>query len=144
MGLKICPGGSVGIIFKKYGKYLMFRRLKKPEGWAGVAGHLDGDVSLDAAIKESKEEIGLDLRLEKLNFLFQEKIYPNPCRRGNYDSHEWTVYEYELVAGENPKIGEPEKHADLGFFTAEEIKEKFAKEPHDPAWQKIFSKVGVI
>ncbi|MBI2628361.1 MAG: NUDIX hydrolase [Candidatus Niyogibacteria bacterium] len=144
MELKICPAGSVGIIFKKQGKYLMFRRLKKPQGWAGIAGHLDGDAPLDAAIKESKEEIGLDLQSEKLKFLFQEKIYPNPCRRGDYDSHEWTVYEYEFAAGENPKIIEPENHADLGFFTAEEIKEKFAKEPHDPAWRKIFSKTGVI
>lgn len=144
MEFKICPDGSVGIIFKKNGKYLMFRRLKKPEGWAGVAGHLDGDAPLDAAIKESEEEIGIDLRFEKLNFLFQEKIYPNPCRRGDYNSHEWTVYEYELAADENPKIGEPENHANIGFFTAEELNEKFAKEPYDPAWLMIFSKAGVV
>lgn len=144
MGYKTCPDGSVGIIFKKYSKYLMFRRLKKPEGWAGVAGHLDGGAPLDAARKESKEEIGIDLRFEKLNFLFQEKIYPNPCRRGDFNSHEWTVYEYKLAAGENPKMGEPENHADLGFFTAGELKEKFAKESYDPAWLKIFSKAGVI
>ena len=144
MELKICPDKSVGIIFKKQGKYLMFRRLKKPEGWAGVAGHLDGDAPFDAALKESKEEIGLDLQPEKLKFLFQEKIYSNPCRRGDYNSHEWVVYEYELAIGENPKIIEPENHADLGFFTKEEIKGKFAEEPRDPAWLKIFSKAGVI
>ena len=144
MEFKICPDGSVGIIFKKDKKYLMFRRLKKPEGWAGVAGHLDGDAPLDAAIKESKEEIGIDIQFKKLDFLFQKKIFPNSCWRGDYNSHEWIVYEYELVAGENPRINEPEKHANIGFFTAEEIKEKFAKEPHDPAWLNIFSKAGVI
>lgn len=142
---KKCPDGSVGVVFKKNDKYLMFWRLKKPQGWAGVAGHLDGDEPLVAGPKESLEEVGVKIDTKRLRLIFKGSIYPNPCKRGDYNTHDWEVYEYELTEDDDePKICEPDHHKDLGWFTKSEIKEMFSGGKYDPAWRYIFSKLGVI
>jgi 8-oxo-dGTP pyrophosphatase MutT (NUDIX family) len=141
---KKCPHGAVGIIFERADKYLIFRRLGNPVGWAGVAGHLDGDAPLVAALKEAREEVGVKLDLVEPIF-GPELIMPNPCGRdlGSYNAHDWHVYRALKWEGE-PRICEPDKHADLRWVTPEELQHLFWNEPHDPAWFHIFRKLGIL
>ncbi|MBI5742334.1 MAG: NUDIX hydrolase [Candidatus Niyogibacteria bacterium] len=141
---KKCPAGSVGIIFERDGKYLVLRRLGTPLGWAGVAGHLDGDTPLVAAQKEAREEVGVELGLVEPVF-GPELIMPNPCGRdgGIYNAHDWHVYRALKWEGE-PRNCEPENHADLRWATPEELQYLFWNEPHDPAWFYIFRELEII
>jgi len=140
--LKRCPSESAGMIFEKDGKYLLFKRLKEPYGWAGIAGHLDGDSSMVTAVREAKEEVGV--RVGSVELLFgPETIHPNPCSRGDCNAHVWHVYRALRWHGE-PKICEPDNHVNLDWFSEDEIKKKFASEQHDPAWRYIFSKLGIL
>ena len=57
---------------------LQYRCSKKdffPDIWdVSFAGHIDsGETSIDAAIREGKEELGLDIKSDELKFLFTVK-----------------------------------------------------------------------
>lgn len=140
---KKCPYGAVGIVFERDGKFLVFRRLGKPVGWAGVAGHLDGDLPLVAAQKEAREEVGVELTL--VEPIFGPKLIYSGCKRdgGIYNAHEWHVYRALKWKGE-PRICEPDKHENLRWAMAKELRCLFEEEPHDPAWFLIFRKLGII
>ena len=142
--LKKCPYGSAGVIFERDDRYLVFRRLGEPVGWAGVAGHLDGDAPLITAHKEAREEIGVEIMTLE-TFFGPEIVTPNPCGRdgGIYNAHEWYVYHAIRWTGE-PQICEPHKHADLRWVNSEELRELFVNEPHDPAWSYIFRRLGIL
>src|SRR5689334_10679985 len=66
--IPICNNTSVGMIVERGGQYLLFRRVKKPWGYALSAGHVDelpslghpNEVSIyeQAARRELFEEVG--------------------------------------------------------------------------------------
>ncbi|MEK9177792.1 MAG: NUDIX hydrolase, partial [Patescibacteria group bacterium] len=58
---KICDHKSVGMFIWNDDKLLLIERGKRPYGFAVPAGHVDGDKTFEiAAIRELKEEVGLD------------------------------------------------------------------------------------
>lgn len=152
--VKKCPNGSVGVIFERDGRYLVFfRRLSKPIptsngvvvfgpiGWAGVAGHLDDDSPMVAARREAREEVGVEISFIEL--VLGPETIRGGCKRDNYYAHEWYVYRALKWEGE-PHIGEPDKHSDLRWVTLGELQRIFFNESCDPAWFYIFLKLGLI
>lgn len=130
---KLCDNKSVGVLFWTEEKLLMIERKKYNPGFAIPAGHQDGDDPERTAVKETKEEVGLNI--EELEKKLVEKL-PNPCKRENGTHHEWTIFE---AVKWNGKVGaSPDEtksylwadHATLDTLTRR--LEKFATETGIP------------
>ena len=126
----------VGAIIKnKDNKILLLDRVNIPYGWAGPAGHVDkGETLEQSIIRETKEEVGLDLINFKL--IFHEAVPWNNCRKHN--GHDWYVYEVTKWQGELIPPGEEAK--EIRWFTVDEIKQIKL----EPVWQYWFKKLNFI
>ncbi len=87
---RTCDKTSVALIVKNGDKILLIERKKYNPGFALPAGHQDGLVAKDAALKEFEEEVGL--RGEKIELRLAIPIQ-NPCRRDGGTHHFWQVFE---------------------------------------------------
>src|SRR3989344_6681396 len=107
---KQCDNKSVGVIIRDGERTLIIKRKNYPVACACVAGHLDGDSPLDAAMKETGEEVGLHVEPAR----FMERItalkLANPCKRDGGLGHEWYVYEVDAPVVV-PKAGSDAKEA---------------------------------
>ncbi|MBS3090070.1 NUDIX hydrolase [Candidatus Pacearchaeota archaeon] len=125
---------SVGAIIQKEGKYLLLDRANVPEGFAGVAGHVEvGESAEQAIIREVKEEVGLDVRGCKP--VFEETLYGSWCKRG-IQNHHWQVFECE-VKGQEKKNKESKS---IGWYSPSEIN----KLNLEPSWVIILKKLEII
>jgi len=94
------PLPTVDIIIQYRGGVVLIRRRNPPEGWALPGGFVDYGESLeDAAVREAREETGLDVRL-----LRQFHTYSDPARDARFHTVT-TVYiavaDGELEAGDD-------------------------------------------
>ena len=70
------PAATVDIIIRHKGGVILIRRKNPPEGWALPGGFIDyGESAETAAVREAKEETGLDISL-----LRQFHTYSDPSR----------------------------------------------------------------
>lgn len=70
------PAATADIILERDGKVLLVERRWPPLGWALPGGFVDaGETVGQAAVREAKEETGLDVRLRALLH-----VYSNPRR----------------------------------------------------------------
>jgi ADP-ribose pyrophosphatase YjhB (NUDIX family) len=63
------PKLAVGVLAERRGRLLLVRRNHEPKlgEWSFPSGYVDaGEALEDAAIREAKEETGLDVRIERL------------------------------------------------------------------------------
>jgi ADP-ribose pyrophosphatase YjhB (NUDIX family) len=118
------PGLGVGLIVRRAdGKVLMCRRLKAPEAgcWSIVGGKVDAmEPAVDAARREAEEETGLTFG--RIDFLcVAEVILPQ-------ENQHWVslIYLTEEIFGE-PRLVEPDKHADLRFFGLDELPQPLSR-----------------
>lgn len=108
--------GCGAAILDESGRMLLARRLTEPE--AGCYGLLGGKIepgeaTRDAILREIAEEIGV--RLELQGFLCAvDLILPNGV-------HWVSVVERAQIASGTPKIHEPDKLADLGWFARDAL-----------------------
>lgn len=126
---------SVGAVIRKNGKYLLIDRAIPPLGFAGIAGHIDeGENEEQAIIRETREEVGLELISKSL--LFEEELDWNWCNKG-VNSHYWYLFQCEVAGEINRSKGEAKA---AGWFTKEEIK----KLKLEPVWEYWFKKLNII
>jgi len=125
---------TVGAVIKKGDNYLLIDRSVFPEGWAGIAGHIEiRETPEEALIREVKEESNLKIKSYKM--IFEETYYDNPCVM-KANNHHWYVYECE-IEGEAKKNGEAKS---IGWYSKEEIKSMKLEN----TWERVFKKIGVL
>lgn len=101
------PAPTVDIIIeltdRPHRPIILIERLYEPLGWAIPGGFVDYGESVEtAAIREAKEEIGLDIQL-----LEQFHVYSDPSR----DQRKHTISIVFLAAAQGePEAGDDAKH----------------------------------
>lgn len=138
----------IWIYHPKKGMLLQWRAARKrlfPSCWdIGAAGHVDaGEDPEEAAIRETQEEIGLDIKPEDLEFW---KIKQKRYQVGEIINNEFCyAYLLEIKKEEGFQLQRKEV-TDLRFFGLEELKrnlrensEKFV--PHGEYWWEVLREV---
>jgi 8-oxo-dGTP pyrophosphatase MutT (NUDIX family) len=94
--MSICDHRCVGALIRNgQGEILLFQRNTLPHGFAGPAGHCDGDSPEYAIRKEVQEEVGLQVVSAHLIARYYDG---HPCRRAyeGEPGHDWHFYECEV------------------------------------------------
>lgn len=104
-------------------RYLMIQRQQNPYkgSWSLVGGHWEfGETLMTAAVREVKEETGLDTTFVALRGLVSERIAPSG---GNRRGAHYLLFVCEV----NADHGEPaeQQEGPLAWFTLEELGELF-------------------
>jgi 8-oxo-dGTP pyrophosphatase MutT (NUDIX family) len=104
----------------KQERILLARHAGHTDGWGTVGGAVDpGESPAEAAVREAREEIGVDIRLVRLLTVLggpdYEVTYPN----GDRVAYVPAVYEAEIVAGTPaPSDGEL---SEVAWFTRADL-----------------------
>ena len=106
------PVPTVDIIIMYMNGIVLIRRKNPPEGWALPGGFVDyGETLEDAAVREAKEETGLDVRLVR-----QFHSYSDPRR----DPRQHTISTVFLAeASGDASAGDDA--AEVGFFSTQDL-----------------------
>lgn len=111
------PVPTVDIIIEFQGGIILIQRKNPPEGWALPGGFVDyGETLESAALREAKEETGLDIELIK-----QFHTYSDPKRDAR---HHTITTVYIAKAYGSPIAGDDAKEA--GIFKKEALPEQIA------------------
>lgn len=102
-----------GVVILKDQTILLLRRSKT--GWLELPGGKvePNEDSLHAAIREASEEIGAKVRAVKE--LGKDHFFQNGCKR------HYTWYLCELLPGEEPHLGEPQKFKQWQYVPLSEL-----------------------
>ncbi len=116
------PHTASFIIFRKNGKVALL--LRENTSWmAGYWGLVSGKVEEDesfvqAAIREAKEEAGVNLKPENLEFVLAEH------RTGDEPGTAWMDIYFEATNwSDEPYNAEPHVHSQLDWFSMDELPE---------------------
>jgi len=111
------PIPTVDIIIELKGGIILIKRKNPPEGWALPGGFVDYGETLEfAAVREAKEEIGLDVELIR-----QFHTYSDPRR----DPRHHTITTVYVAKAQGTAIaGDDAKEA--GVFQKEALPDKIA------------------
>lgn len=115
------PKVGVGVVVEDEGRILLVRRNHEPHAgcWSFPSGYLDaGEVIEQAAIRETREETGLEVALDRLL-----GVYTEAGERTVFVAYAGRVVGGELTAGD--------ECLEVRFFPAEALPELAF--PHDPA-----------
>lgn len=111
------PIPTVDIIIEYRGGVILIKRKNPPEGWALPGGFVDYGESLEsAAIREAKEETGLDIKLVR-----QFHTYSDPKRDSRH--HSITTV-YIAKAEGDAKAGDDA--GEIGIFSRESLPKNIA------------------
>ena len=115
-------GVGVGcIVISDDGKYLLAKRGPKAKNergkWEFPGGGIEfGDTMAMTIKREMKEELGVDVELKE-HLPPIDHIIPN-------DHQHWVTSAFiAKIVGGDPKIMEPEKCEEIGWFTLDEIEQ---------------------
>ena len=113
--LLLLPSVSV-LPVDRDGRLLLVRHAGHGDGWGVLGGAVDmGESPAQAAVREAREEIGVDVKLVRLLDVLggrdYEVCYPNQDRV----AYVTAVYMASIIAGA-PKVADGEL-SDLGWFT---------------------------
>ncbi|RLD99117.1 MAG: NUDIX hydrolase [Aquificota bacterium] len=111
------PVPTVDIIIQWQGRIVLIQRKNPPYGWALPGGFVDYGESLEeAAVREAKEETGLDVELIR-----QFHTYSDPRR----DPRQHTITTVYIAEGKgDPQAGDDAK--ELGLFSPQELPQDMA------------------
>ena len=111
------PVPTVDIIIKYAGGIILIRRKNPPAGWALPGGFVDyGETLEDAAVREAREETGLDVRL-----LRQFHSYSDPHR----DPRLHTISTVFLAEAAGQAVAGDDAE-EIGVFSAAELPDNLA------------------
>ncbi len=116
------PLPTVDLIIEYNGGIILIKRKNPPYGWALPGGFVDYGESLEtAAVREAREETGLDVELVR-----QFHAYSEPERDSRF--HTITIV-YIARAKGLPRAGDDA--ADVGVFTRDNLPEDIAFDHRD-------------
>lgn len=117
--LLVLPSSAV-LPVDEAGRVLLAWQADARHGWSTVGGAVDpGESPEEAAIREAREEIGVEVRLERLLNVLGGPDYQVTYPNGDQVSYVTAVYEATIVAGDPaPADGELTK---VAWFTREEL-----------------------
>lgn len=125
------------IFNKDFSKILLIKRNKEKRekfgfSWGVVGGGMElGEYSIDGAIREIREEIGVRLKKSDLRLLFVKEI---PCYRHVVHS---ALFVYGAILDENAKITINEESDDYQWFSLNNLPEDRIKEDDIVSMAKI-------
>lgn len=122
---KICDNKGAAVVVSAKRKLLMIDRGNYPRCKAFPAGHCDGETFLAAAVKELREEAGLD-HLEHPSGNLRKLwggLLGNPCKREGGTYHEWEIFGMDLPEIVPVKAGDD---AERAFWAEEEEWQHYA------------------
>jgi 8-oxo-dGTP diphosphatase len=114
-------GGARVIIINEQNQILLVsHRYPERDLWMPPGGAIEAsETSSDAAIREVKEETGLNVEIKKLIWHVEEVSESRGQRFVDYFLAEITGGMLSL--GEDPELGDSQVLNDIGFFSQEEI-----------------------
>ncbi len=116
------PVPTVDIIIKYGSGIILIKRRNPPPGWALPGGFVDyGETLEQAAVREAKEETGLDVEL-----LRQLHTYSDPKR----DSRQHTISTV-FIAGSSGAAQAGDDAAELGVFHSGNLPQEIAFDHRD-------------
>ena len=111
------PLPTVDIIIEVQGGIVLIERLNPPHGWALPGGFVDyGESVEDGAVREAREETGLDVRLKDLLY-----VYSRPDR----DPRHHTLTTVFVATADGQPIAADDAKA-VGVFTARKLPSSLA------------------
>ena len=126
------------IIINEKGELLLEKRSKtkkqSPEKWAICAGHIEaGDIPEKAILREIKEEIGIDLKIEDLTFLDvfkRDKKFDN----GQHNNTFIYIYVYRTTNKVEDYIVQEEELSEVKYFAKDKIENALEEKNEDYAF----------
>ncbi len=117
--LLLLPSVSV-LPVDEAGRVLLVREAGQDDKWGILGGAVDvGESPAPAAIRESREEIGVGVRLVRLLDVLGGPDYEVSYPNGDRVAYVTTVYEARIVAGA-PAVSDGEL-SDFAWFKTEEL-----------------------
>jgi 8-oxo-dGTP pyrophosphatase MutT (NUDIX family) len=115
-------GGARAIIIDEQNQILLVsHHYPERDLWMPPGGGIEvSETSFDAAIREVKEETGLDVKIKKLLWHVEEVSESRGQRFVDYFLAEITGGTLSL--GEDPELGDAQVLNDIKFFSRDEIK----------------------
>ena len=111
------PGVGCGLVIRRDGKVLLYKRVKSPEAghWSIVGGKVDHmEQALEAARREAEEESGLTIGDVRFLCISEQIIAA--------DRQHWLslIYVTDDVTG-TAQLTEPDKLSDMGWFDVDDL-----------------------
>jgi ADP-ribose pyrophosphatase YjhB (NUDIX family) len=102
------------------GRLLLVRHAGHHDGWAVLGGAIDvGESPAEAAVRETREEIGVEVRLVRLLDVLGGPDYEVSYPNGDRAAYVTALYEAAIIDG-SPAADDAEV-SDVAWFTREQL-----------------------
>ena len=117
--LLLLPSVSV-LPVDQAGRLLLVRHAGHDDGWGVLGGAVElGESPAEAAVRETREEIGVDVRLVRLLDVLGGPDYEVSYPNGDRTAYVTAVYEAAITNG-SPAVSDGEL-TDIAWFTREQL-----------------------
>lgn len=110
-----------GWLLDRAGRRVLLTHHAKLDKWLQLGGHADGDSNtLEVALREAREESGLDAIVPLTDAIFDLDVHPIPAR-GHEPAHVHYDIRFLLQATRGDEFAATDESHELRWFTAEEL-----------------------